>query len=143
MTSLIRSYALASFICFSFSQPLFSNIEEYFRYSVSPNASNYGNTGLLETPTARFNEEASLSFSFSSSFPHEYTALSASPFKWFEATYRYTEIKNKKYGPSAYSGNQTLKDKGFDVKIRLKEEGSYFPAVAFGLRDLAGTGNFS
>tara|TARA_Y100001970_G_C14252623_1_gene872955 strand:+ start:2866 stop:4998 length:2133 start_codon:yes stop_codon:yes gene_type:complete len=140
---LISSYALACFIYLSFSQALFSNIEEYYRYSVSPDSSNYGNTGLLEMPSARFMEEASLRLNFSSSFPNEYTALSASPFKWLEATYRYTEIKNRKYGPSNYSGNQSLKDKGFDVKIRLKKESENFPAVALGLRDLAGTGRFS
>tara|TARA_Y100000746_G_C15461463_1_gene431705 strand:- start:183 stop:2318 length:2136 start_codon:yes stop_codon:yes gene_type:complete len=140
---LIRSYALACFICLGYSQTLFSNIESYFRYSVSPDSSNYGNTGLLETPTARFMDEASLRLNFSSSYPNEYTALSASPFNWLEATYRYTEIKNRKYGPRNYSGNQSLKDKGFDVKIRLKEESTYFPAVALGLRDLAGTGMFA
>ena len=143
MTSLVRSYALACFICLSFSQASFSNIEEYFRYSVSPDASNYGNTGLLETPTARFMEEASLRFNFSSSFPNEYTSLTASPFRWLEATYRYAEIKNQKYGPSGYSGNQSLKDKGFDIKVRLKEESFYLPAVALGLRDIAGSGDFA
>ncbi len=143
MTRLIRSYALAFFIYLSFSQTLLGNIEEYYRYIVTPDSSNYGNTGLLEIPSARFMDEASLRLNFSSSFPNEYTALSASPFNWLEATYRYTEIKNRKYGPRNYSGNQSLKDKGFDIKVRLKEESAYFPAVALGLRDLAGTGMFS
>ncbi|MDB4816144.1 YjbH domain-containing protein, partial [Gammaproteobacteria bacterium] len=67
----------------------------------------------------------------------------AVPFDWFEANYRYSEIKNKKYGPSAYSGNQSLKDKGFDIKIRLIKEKYYFPEIAIGIRDLAGTGIFS
>ena len=95
MTSLVRLYALVFFICLSFSQLSFSNIEEYYPYSVKPDASNYGNTGLLEIPTARFMKEASLRFSFSSSWPNEYTALTASPFRWLEATYRYAEIKNQ------------------------------------------------
>ena len=58
-------------------------------------------------------------------YPNEYTSLTASPFNWFEATYRYTEIKNRLYGPSSYSGNQTLKDKGFDVKFLIKKESYY------------------
>ena len=37
-------------------------------------------------------------FNFSSSFPNEYTSLTASPFSWLEATYRYTEIKNENMG---------------------------------------------
>ena len=94
-------------------------------------------------PNARTMPEASLRFNFSSSYPNEFTSLTASPFTWLEATYRYTEIKNLKYGPSSYSGNQTLKDKGFDVKARIIEESYFSPAIAVGLRDVAGTGRFS
>ncbi len=122
---------------------LYSSIEEYYPYKVQPSASNYGNTGILETPNARMMQEASLRFNFSSSFPNEFTSLTASPFNWMEATYRYTEIKNVKYGPAAYSGNQSLKDKGFDVKALIRRESSFGPALAIGLRDIAGSGDFS
>jgi hypothetical protein len=87
--------------------------------------------------------EAVMRFNFSSSYPHEFTSLTASPFNWLEATYRYTEIKNKNYGPASYSGNQSLKDKGFDVKAQIFRESYFFPAVSVGLRDIAGTGLFS
>ena len=60
-----------------------------------------------------------------------------------EATYRYAEIKNQFYGPSRYSGNQSWKDKGFDLKIRLFREKVAFPETSLGLRDIAGTGVFS
>ena len=60
-----------------------------------------------------------------------------------EATYRYVEIKNRKYGPSNYGGNQSAKDKGFDVKFKLLTESNIFPSVAIGLRDLAGTAVFA
>ena len=73
----------------------------------------------METPNARFMGEASLRLNFTSSFPNEYTSLTGTPFSWFEATYRYAEVKNKLYGPAAYSGNQSYKDKGFDLKFRL------------------------
>ena len=122
---------------------LFSSIDDYYPYKVIPSASNYGNTGIIEMPNARMMPEAQLRFNFSSSYPHEFTSLTASPFSWFEATYRYTEIKNKKYGPAAYSGNQTLKDKGFDIKALLRKETYLLPAVSIGLRDIAGTGLFS
>ena len=96
-----------------------NNIDKYFSYPVESSSSNYGLTGVLELPNARFMKEASISWNFSGSFPYEYTSITASPFSWMEASYRYTEIKNEKYGPSSYSGNQSLKDKGFDLKIRL------------------------
>ena len=86
---------------------------------------------------------ASLRLHYSSSYPIEYTSLTATPFPWLEATYRYAEIKNRKYGPEQYSGNQTLKDKGFDLKIGLLNESDSLPAIALGLRDIAGTGLFS
>ena len=122
---------------------LFSSIDDYYPYKVIPGASNYGNTGIIEIPNARLMPEAQLRLSFSSSFPFEFTSLTASPFQWLEATYRYTEIKNKKYGPSSYSGNQSLKDKGFDLKALIKKETYFLPAVSVGLRDIAGTGLFS
>jgi len=126
-----------------FGLPLLASIEDYFPIKTLSSPSNYGNTGLLETPNARFMDEASLRLNFSSSFPNEFTTLTASPFPWVEATYRYTEIKNKKYGPAAYSGNQSWKDKAFDLKIKLLNESYYFPNIAVGLRDFAGTGAFS
>ena len=137
------------YACISFLHAIFltniayADINEYFIYKVGPSSSNYGNTGILEVPNARFMKEASLRFNFSSSFPNEYTTLTSSPFNWLEATYRYTEIKDQLYGPSVYSGNQSLKDKGFDLKLLMVNETSYFPAIALGFRDLAGTGLFS
>ena len=123
--------------------PLQASIEDYFPQKTLNAPSNYGETGLMEIPNAKFMDQASLRLNFSASFPNEYTGLTATPFSWLEATYRYAEIKNKLYGPSAYSGNQSWKDKGFDVKIKLLNERYYFPNVAVGLRDIAGNGNFS
>ena len=71
------------------------------------------------------------------------TAVTTTPFSWMEATFRYTEVKNQKYGPVYYSGNQSLKDKSFDFKIKLVEESDYIPSIALGMRDIGGTGLFS
>ena len=135
----LRRISLLLFFC----NISYADIDDYFPYKVEPSHSNYGNTGILEIPNARFMSPASLRFHYSSSYPIEYTSLTATPFPWLEATYRYAEIKNRKYGPVRYSGNQTLKDKGFDLKIRLLNEKDSLPAVAIGLRDIAGTGLFS
>jgi len=118
-------------------------IDDYFYYDIRPTSSNYGNTGLLELPSARFMPQASLRLTFSSSFPNEYTALTASPFPWLEATYRYTEVKDRLYGPITYSGNQSFKDKAFDLHIKLFNERYIIPQIALGLRDFAGTGKLS
>ena len=135
-------FLIAFFILFCIPLKVHTSIEEYFPEN-SPTSSKYGNTGLIELPTARFMEEGSLKFGISSSYPNEFTYMSASPFKWFEASYRYSEIKNILYGPSSFSGNQTWKDKGFDIKFLLLKESYLRPAIALGLRDIAGTGAFS
>jgi len=70
--------------------------------------------------------------------------MTASPFPWFEASYRYAEVKTVLYSPvPAFSGNQTLKDKGFDIKIKLFNETFLMPSLAIGITDIAGTGRFS
>jgi len=120
-----------------------SSVDDYLPVEPGPTSTNFGETGLLEMPTARFMPEGTLKLGINSFYPYEVTSLGASPFSWMEAVFRYTEIKNQKYGPVSYSGNQTLKDKGFDVKFRLIKERKYLPNVALGLRDLAGTGLFS
>ena len=138
-----KPFLIIAIVASSFCSLIFSSIDDYFPIETMSSASNYGETGLLETPNAKFMPAASMRFNFSSSFPFEFTTLTASPFSWLEATYRYTEIKNQLYGPFAYSGNQSLKDKGFDLKVKLLNERYYLPAVALGLRDIAGTGFFS
>lgn len=129
--------------CLLFLNPIYADIDSYFKKPITTSSSNYGETGIIEIPNARFMQPASMRFSYSSSYPYEYTSLTATPFEWMEATYRYAEIENRLYGPSSYSGNQSLKDKGFDFKFRLLKERNFLPQVALGLRDIAGTGAFS
>ncbi len=122
---------------------MLSNINEYYPYKVGSSSSNYGNTGIYEIPNARFMQPASLRLNFSSSHPYEFTSLTATPFSWFEATYRYVELKDLQYGPASYANNQSLKDKGFDIKIGIRDESDRLPAIALGLRDIAGTDRFA
>ncbi len=141
MNSGLRAFTFFLFLFHSVQ--LSASLEDYYPYQLTPTSSNYGYTGLLEMPSARFMDGGALKFGISASYPNEYTFIVASPFSWFEAGYRYSEIKTEKYGPFAYSGNQTLKDKGFDIKIRVLEESFYLPNVAIGIRDMGGTGLFS
>lgn len=62
--------------------------------------------------------------------------LTASPFNWMDASIFYVDITGRAYGPG--SSTQSYKDKGFNFKLQLKDIG-YFPAIAFGVNDLAGT----
>ena len=75
--------------------------------------------------------------------PYQRGSIIGTPFNWFEASYQYTDVDNALYSLSPeFSGDQTYKDKSFDAKFLLLKESNYFPAIAFGARDLAGTGVF-
>jgi hypothetical protein len=56
---------------------------------------------------------------------------------------RYTDVRTRLYSPfPTFSGDQTLKDKGIDIKLRLLEESYYLPELSIGFRDFGGTGFF-
>ena len=71
--------------------------------------------------------------------PDQKITLTSNPYDWFEASFFYTNIQGVPYPGFEY---QDYKDKGFNLKIRLKKEGS-LPAIAIGLNDFAGTGLYS
>jgi len=103
----------------------------------------WGGAGLLQTPSARMNPEGQISLTGSYSSPHARYNLSMQPFPWFEGTFRYVSINNKRYGRPELSGDQHYKDKSIDFKVRLWEESHYMPEIAFGMIDVGGTGLFS
>ena len=102
-----------------------------------------GGIGLLQVPTARHASDGSFNVNFSHVSPYNRTSISAQVLPWLEGTVRYTAITNRKYGGQAFSGNQTYKDRGFDIKLRLWEESRKLPEVSLSLQDFAGTGLFS
>ncbi len=61
-----------------------------------------------------------------------------------EVSLRYADINTQKYSPyKSFSGDQTYKDKSFNLKIKLIEETTRFPELSIGFRDFIGTGKFS
>lgn len=103
----------------------------------------WGGVGVLQTPTARMREAGELALHYTRTRPYTHINLVAQPFDWLEVGLRYTDISNRLYGPVEFSGTQSLKDKGIDVKFRAWKESAYLPEVAVGFRDIAGTGLFS
>jgi hypothetical protein len=105
-------------------------------------SNDWGETGLLQTPTARLQRAGTLSFSITHVWPNTRGNVFVSPFDWMEAGFRYTDVANRPYSGGGVGGGQ-YKDKSFDVKFRLWRESAYMPQIAVGIRDVAGTGLFS
>ena len=123
--------------------PLHAGINDYIYPHQDPSYSNYGTLGLIQMPSARFHEEGTLAFNWIKSEPYVRGSILAYPFEWMEASYQYTDINNTLYSDvQSFSGNQTYKDKGFDIKIRLVKESQFLPSIAIGARDIAGTNIF-
>jgi hypothetical protein len=140
MKKSIKSYihnflVLASLL---FIDQVYGDSFEYNLYN------NYGIVGLIHTPTARTYNEGVHGITVYSGTPNTTITLSANPFDWFEASFFYTNVEDRPYCYDFTSETclQDFKDKGFNVKLRLKEQGK-LPAIAIGLQDFAGTGIYS
>ena len=105
---------------------------------------NHGIIGLINMPTARFYNEASHGITYYNGDPDQKITLTSSPYNWLEASFFYSKNRDINYCGTDYDPvcSQDLKDKGFNFKLRLKEEG-FLPAIAIGISDIAGTGYYS
>ena len=112
---------------------------QYQPYRASGN--DWGETGLLQTPTARMGQAGDFRTSLTNVHPYSRLNVMFQPLDWLEAGFRYTSISNRAYAAS--TTGQSNKDKSIDLKVRLLSESAYVPELALGFRDLGGTGLFS
>jgi len=139
-----RKRCLLALALVFYSFPISAGLDDYIYPYSSPSFNEYGSLGLIRMPSARFHEEGTIAFHWSQNDPYTRGSIIAYPFSWFEASYQYTDVENALYSNvESFSGNQTYKDKGFDVKFRLIKERDYLPQIALGIRDIAGTGTFA
>ncbi|WP_039055757.1 YjbH domain-containing protein [Enterobacter sp. Bisph1] len=110
---------------------------------IGPSQSDFGGVGLLQTPTARMSRDGELSLNYRDNKQYRYYSGSVQLFPWLETTLRYTDVRTRRYSSvDAFSGDQSYKDKAFDLKLRLWQEGFWLPEVSVGARDIGGTGLF-
>lgn len=113
-------------------------------YPVPTLTNDFGGVGLLQTPTARFARDGQFTAGFNHVSPYSRYFVTMQAMPWLETTLRYTSVSNRLYsGNPDFSGDQTYKDRGFDIKLKLFDEGRVRPALAIGARDFIGTGLFS
>ena len=119
--------------------------EELYSDSFTFNSfNNHGVIGLINIPNARFYDEAAYGITIYDGTPDQKLTMTSFPYDWMEASFFYTNIQGKSYCDLSSDPvcQQDYKDKGFNFKIRLKEEGLW-PAIAIGINDIAGTGLYS
>jgi hypothetical protein len=94
-------------------------------------ASDYGTTGLIDIPTARFLVDGTLLVAASTDERHKQFSITYQATPWLQGTFRYTGFNDF-----------FLWDRNYEFKARLREEGLYLPQLAVGIRDMVGTGVF-
>lgn len=98
-------------------------------FSLPVFASNYGTTGIIELPSARMQDDGTLSFSVSHDNLIESYSITYQAFPWLEGTFRYTGTKEYLFW-----------DRNYELKAQLFQETSFLPQISVGIRDLVGTG---
>lgn len=94
-------------------------------------ASDYGTTGLIDLPSARMEDDATIKIGAAFDERHRSYMLTYQATPWLEATFRYTGFEQFFFW-----------DRNYEVKFRLLEETADLPQLALGLRDIVGTGVF-
>lgn len=94
-------------------------------------ASDYGTTGLIDVPSARFEIDGILALGASIDDRHRQFSMTYQATPWLQATFRYTGYQDYFYW-----------DRNYEVKARLISETDRVPQMAVGIRDIVGTGNF-
>lgn len=105
--------------------------------------SDFGGTGLLQTPTGRMASEGEFNIGVNINDDYHHYMVSLQLMDWLETTIRYTRVPDLYFSNDpSYSGDNLYTDKGVDFKIRLIEESYWLPETSIGVRDFGGTGLF-
>lgn len=132
MKKFFRLIFFAWFILF----PSYSHLEEL---EINNSSSLYGGVGLIQTPSARFDDDGEFAFGISNDDPFKRIYSKMQFFPWLEVVLKYSELEN-----TSYEGlDQTAKDKGLDAKIRILKETNNLPSIAIGFNDIGGNGYFA
>lgn len=103
-------------------------------------SSDLGTTGLIDMPTARMQPDATFSASYSKQDVTDFYSLSYQATPWLETTFRYS-IQDPRVERDL--ARDDLRDRSYEVKIRLLQEGPFLPEAAVGIRDMGGTGVYA
>ena len=117
-----------------------------------PSLNDFGVTGLMQMPSARLASGDAAWFSLTHSNPYRHWAVGAKFTPWLEVAFRQTESLSAPvclnacfddYWSRAFAlGRGEQVGRAVDIKILLRKESAYFPAIALGFQDMFGSGKF-
>ena len=128
------------FSLFIFSSVIFSDYYDYIYKDRSPSLNSFGQSGLIQTPSAKTMGENSIYFTLNKNAMWKYGSLTATPYDWMEASYFYYRPRDLRWLPGS---KINYLDKGFNVKFSYNNKKSNTPSLAIGLDDIGGTGYFA
>lgn len=111
-----------------------------------PTLNFYGLPGLMDTPSAGALQDGMLAFTVAHAANQTRGTLSFQVLPRVTATFRYAGIEGFNPEPLPGGGNQALApglffyDRSFDIHWLAIAEAGWWPGVALGIRDIAGTG---
>lgn len=98
----------------------------------------YGAPGLMDMPTGEMMPDAQFGATLGGFAGQWRYTLTFQGLPWVSGSFRYNGIRDLNL-----FGFRTYYDRSFDARFRLRRESRYWPAVALGLQDFAGTGIYS
>jgi hypothetical protein len=104
---------------------------------IAATGSNLGGAGLLEMRNARFRPDGTLETGVAVRNQRQFWYLNFQALPFLETTFRVASRLN------GTTGTGTTTDRSLDLKLRLLQEGDWWPAVALGLQDAIGTGIYA
>ncbi len=121
-----------------------------FSRSLFAQTNDFGVGGVLDVPTARSPEENTFSATISRKDVADIYALSYQILPRIEGSFRYTIFNARRKSPipgvSCFADSgfcDGIRDRSFEIKIKLVSESDTLPAIQMGLRDALGTGVWS
>lgn len=103
----------------------------------APSMNLYGNTGLIDMPSAESQNDGMLTSYYGVFGPISRVALAFQITPRLAGTFRYTGTRN--WDDVVADKYSTYYDRSFDLSYQLLDEGRYLPAVKIGLQDFVGT----
>ncbi len=133
----------AAVVAFAIAMPMSAARAEEPVPPPRPSHNLFGMTGNIDTPTADMQPDGQFSLTTGYFGGQLRNTLSVQILPGVEGAFRYSTIRGFFRNRGGRDSGRTLFDRSFDIKLRILEESSRWPALAIGLQDFLGTGIYS